>query len=474
MSHPSFQSYEFISSLVKAFARKIAARDIQNPSQYVGAQSSSTFVHENLLLCEGYPLWNRPEHGDTLYSIREMCACALELTLEDFEDDLSNAVVVDLVVDSLALAVRRSFSILQTQQLLLLVTRTHSDVVGIRYEGSHGGEGEGLPCDEDELEGVVARRLTKRMIELTGKVPTPCVEQRTIMETSFEERVDPVALAALEAKRDPKANKKQQTVFDDLMRNLPRVRVEVQIPKQIEVEVLVDVGPIFSYEDAACICNHISETLLVHWRLYRYCRTQQREEQPHKVEVEIRDAPPFSIPALATALPESDFHALQARRQEWNNAHTAISSSFLQLFVDPLAKLRQSADVLLSTFLERCNRDEGVDRDAALPLEEFEKTVDVLRRRIAKKVVLNTTVSTDFKGPAATQNFSQRAAQQPITPPRATSSASNASDTCAASRVGDIPETFDFAIVEQRLLALTDAVNKATSAASPPPAKGRR
>lgn len=468
MSRPSFQSYEFICSLLKAFSQEVASRDVQNPTQFIGAQSSSTFVHENILFCEGYPLWNRREHGDKLYSVREMCACALELTLDDFENDLSNSVLVDLVVDSLALSVRRSFSVLQTQHLLLLVTRTHADVVGIREGPS---DSEGVPCNEDELEGVAARRLTKRLIELTAKVPTSCVEQRTVLETSLEERVDPVALATLEAKRDPKANKKQQAVFDEQMRNLPRVRVEVQVPKEIEVEVLVDIGPIFSYDDAACVCNHISETLFVHWRLYRYCKTQPRDEQPQHVDVEVRDAPPFSIPALATALHEADFYALQARRQVWNDARNSISMAFQQLYLDPITKLRLSADAKINSYLERSKRDEIVDRDAALPVEEFEKTVDVLRRRIAKKVIVNHTVASDA---IKAVGVHQRAAQQPITPPRATSSASNTSDSRAASRFGEAIDTFDFAAVEQRLATLAEAVNKASAAASSPPPKGRR
>lgn len=481
MSKPSFHSHDFVSRLMATFCQVISSRHIQNPCQFVGAQSASTFTQENVLLCEGFPLWNCADHGDCMRTVRELCATALEVTIEDYDSDLQNAVVVDLIVDALALAVRRSFSSLQVQQLLLLVVRTHADIVGIRFEAE--GD-ERIPVNEDALEGVVARRLTRRMIELTSKVATPCVEKRNIMETIYEERVDPAALAALEAKRDPKANKKQQTAFEDQMRNLPKAVVEIQVPKEIEVEVMVDIGPIFSYDDASIICNHLSESQLMHWRLFRYCKTQPREEDVLYVDVELRDAPPFTIPPLSSALPEADFRALEARRNVWNCADESIARSFHELFLVPVSELHASAQTILRHYVDATERSDVADRDAALPLDEFEKTVDVLRRRVGKKLLTNTVSIADASKSAADASQllnRHHSLSQPVTPPRATSSTSNSSYVNAAADVGGLtPQegdstcTFDFAAVEQRLAALNEAVSKAVSAASPAAKGGKR
>lgn len=374
----SLKNLSFVSSVYRLFCDALCWRQKFHHTSFAGALTSSSFEEDQLLFFESSPLWNGT-HADTLSVVRELLARAVCVTLNDFDLDMAGSVAVDLLVEALAFATRTGFTDVQVQALLLFVYDMHCDIASVNHSAR----------DEEEVEGPVARRMTKRLLQLASKVPTPCIEKRTVPTITIEERVDPVALAQWEAKRDPKANKKQQTSYDELRASLPKQQVEVVTNVEIEVEVVVDVGPVFSLAETTLLIDFASETLLSHWRLYRYCATQLRAVSTKPLPVVVQDVTSLSVPPLAFALSEKDFIDSSLREALWNKCEAAMLTSFETIYLLPMSALRREVE---ESLLKQALKDQAahkLDRDAAMPDEEFEKAVRVLSAKVAKKAQFN-------------------------------------------------------------------------------------
>lgn len=494
----------------------LATRPAQVMSQFSGAQSAATFLEEQVLFSETSPLWNSPTHADCLAPIRLAIARAINVSIVDYDHDLANSVLVDLLIDALALGVRLSYTALQVQHMLLLVWETHSDVVAIQAAPSPSQQSHvddsaaALAFDTDALEGYIARRLTKRLAAVACCQPTACIETRTVKDVTMQERIDPVALAAWEAKKnDPKTNKKQLQALEEAYKTLPKAMVEVVVERQVEVETTVGIGPVFSYNDIAHMMQFISDTLLAHWRLYRHCVVTQRQVSERVIPVWVQDVPTFAIPPLSAALSERDYLDLCAREAAWEEVEQTIEASFQTLFVIPLTSMHSTISKLLSEAHVRELEAMRADQQAAMPQDEFVQAVQVLTRRIAQRASHNhhvghadkTTATTAVPAtltapPSATpvrspqhpissgavtppsarrQSVASTSTSVPPTPKPMVSSASSEVDVVvAADRAVAVSDVFRFEEVDSKLNHLHDMFNKAFAAAPPPGAKPAR
>jgi hypothetical protein len=154
--------------------------------------------------------------------------------------------------------------------------------------------------------------LSQLLYHFTRKLHKMCSRQQLLVDERFvtvedreEERVDPVAMAAYEAKL-AKA-KKGQTV-DPPPKTIVRVTQETE---RFERKT-INVGPYFSRAEMTALVEHFDLTVFQHWILFRQALTGSRNVVSFKSVVYIDDVPKFLAP-LSAAVPLQDFTSAQAR-----------------------------------------------------------------------------------------------------------------------------------------------------------------
>ena len=382
-----FENYAYVNTLYSAYVRGLTLSTPVVAGAYIGCESEHEAVLTRVLSRSLTTMATPPELTTEVKDSIGLCRSLLVKALmgcdfddSDREENVGLDAIVDVAEDLLATSVRRGFSTAQTQQLLLLFQQTFQDIVNLKVQASDAA------AEEAELEGRVAKRLTKRIQALTTISKKFVAERVTKIETVVEEIVDPMLVAALEAKKDPKGNKKQLQAIDDAIRCLPKMKVEKKVPMEVTELVEIVIHPIFSFADCAVILNIITSSLFTHWRLFRVLGTEPREVNEVTIRVRHHDIFPQLMPPLTSAMTEAEYLCFIARVALCDAAESAVQQSFRDIYENPLAALHQEKAAVAEWFAEQQRIAEHVDLENQLSPIEYKRTVAVLANRAAKKV----------------------------------------------------------------------------------------
>lgn len=309
-------------------------------------------------------------------SVREGIVKALSLPgLADYPElevaenpDLATAAIVDLYTNLLEFALGQSFTDLQVQQLLLLLSDSIELIANVdTTTGIQRGE---HPLNE------VLFHFSRKLSRMCSAMSILVDERSVVTEVRDEEQIDPVAQAAYEA-RLAKAKKGQEKSVEPP----PKVKVTVSEERELFTRKTIQVGPYFSPQDARTIVEYFDRSLFLHWRLVKHVSTQPREIEELRKDLYLEDVPTF-LPPLSSALTLDDFTLLEQRiavETEWLDECNAIKEAE--------ALQRQALSIDASTNADTVRARDRAAREAdlagALSANEYAKTVSVLSVAVA-------------------------------------------------------------------------------------------
>jgi hypothetical protein len=496
-----FENYAYVNTIYQAYIRGLPFAPHVVPGIFTGCQTAKEVVLDRILSRPLSVIANRssPLALSRCLLVRALMGCDFELddldgtalTHEDAGSSISRTgsggevssenvgldAIVDIAEDLLALSVRRGFSVSQVQELLLLFQQTFQDVVGVNVSPSD------TAAEEAELEGRVAKRLTNRIIALTSVSRKLVAEKVVKIETIVEEVVDATLVAALEAKKDPKGNKKQLQAIEDAIRTLPKMKVEKKVPVEVMEVVEVDIPPAFSLPDCALILDLITSSLFVHWRLFRQLGLEPRLVSEKIIVVRQKDVFPALLPALATAMTESEFVHFTAREGLVSAAEEQLRLTFSELFEKPMASLCEKKREMEGHVEQLKRQAEAADIENQLSAEEYRKAVEVLTNRATKKVAHSyvpkppaatgpaaAVTTSSNTPPSATPGVSPAVAATPGAASNPPSPASVRCDTSSDSSGKAGLVLFSLEDVSSRLQKLSDVLSTSSAAGGSSPA----
>jgi hypothetical protein len=357
--------------------------------------------------------------------VRDGVAKALALAGDVNEDealvadsvDLASSVIVDAYMHALTFATRNSFSAIQSQQILLLLTDTLDLLVNLAPRPGGTPSVAPLPTvapptsSSSNASPTTAGSPTGRwgfgaapqpthplndvLFHFARKVNKMCsvaemlVDERSVViDEREEEHVDPAALAAYEAKL-AKA-KKGQTVEAP-----PKTRVKIVEEKEVFERKTIKVGPYFNPTDMALLVDFFNATVFQHWTLYHCVLTTPRAVDVEMQHVMLDDVPTF-LPPLAAAVPLDEHNHAEARLAVETDAILHVRNTTNEEAAD-WREITAVAHSSASAIVAKNQADRHADAAAGMSLAEYEQAKRVLDGAVSAAVHKKVTAASLLK-----------------------------------------------------------------------------
>lgn len=304
--------------------------------------------------------------------------------VERDSDDLQQAAAIEWFEDALGFIAQMSFSALQARCVLL-------DAAGL-FEAL-----DSLPLNamEDDVRLVLSTMLQDMLCSQTCPVPTAVLDRKTERQMVTRDVPDPELVRSLEHKMDkPNLSKKQVLAIKEQIAHVPLVQVTTVDSVVVETEREVAVGPYFSMVEAAAVLDHLTTSILSHWRLIKWTLGTQQSKENREVLVLLEDVDTFCVPPLKEFIPLYLYTTESDRCDIWEEARTDAERDFVESFVTPVARLKDEELLEHAHLREAKIRADSENRANALSAEDYNRVELAYNTRL-RYAIRGTTLQED-------------------------------------------------------------------------------